>query len=406
MLALLVIASLFVIAVSIRARVSASNAKTTAVILSNTSPMSSIAQHASLIKSILFPNHAFDNWRDVMIKEFNDPRTGWAMGTYGGIAEWMWDPRIDANAKFILQRNSGLTVTSDRGALQIKFDIDEVKLICYEDVSSKGWAWNHGIAACLPESKSSMGNRSVLTKLGTDENALRSDAKDHVLFDMGLGAPHVDFCVRTNDPYLIDILTRAEGTNIFENKEAGMAIVHKSPNRIAITAMGRTEVYSAIPPPGGKSPEGPHTHLLPSLIKTGRKHDPKAPIPEGFNACVMLYPSAANKTVLGERKEFSVKHFHDFQTVLSTFGDENVSYAKKKFVDLVLDDGYDPASFTMPKLADRTYMRVALRQMNEIVKALGLSASVGPRVLEWIKITEPSVSIKQIENDDTSAAHN
>jgi hypothetical protein len=59
-----------------------------------------------------------------------------------------------------------------------------------------------------------------------------------------------------------------------------MAIVHKSPNRIAITAMGRTEVYSAIPPPGGKSPEGPHTHLLPSLIKTGRKHDPKAPIPE------------------------------------------------------------------------------------------------------------------------------
>jgi hypothetical protein len=38
-----------------------------------------------------------------MIKEFNDPRTGWAMGTYGGIAEWMWDPRIDANAKFILQ---------------------------------------------------------------------------------------------------------------------------------------------------------------------------------------------------------------------------------------------------------------------------------------------------------------
>jgi hypothetical protein len=102
-------------------------------------------------------------------------------------------------------------VTSDRGALQIKFDIDEVKLICYEDVSSKGWAWNHGIAACLPESKSSMGNRSVLTKLGTDENALRSDAKDHVLFDMGLGAPHVDFCVRTNDPYLIDILTRAEG---------------------------------------------------------------------------------------------------------------------------------------------------------------------------------------------------
>jgi hypothetical protein len=51
-------------------------------------------------------------------------------------------------------------------------------------------------------------------------------------------------------------------------------------------------------------------------------------------------------------------------------------------------------------------MRVALRQMNEIVKALGLSASVGPRVLEWIKITEPSVSIKQIENDDTSAAHN
>lgn len=50
-------------------------------------------------------------------------------------------------------------------------------------------------------------------------------------------------------------------------------------------------------------------------------------------------------------------------------------------------------------------MRVALRQMHEIVKALGLTDTVGPRVLEWIKLVEPSVAVKQIENDDTSATH-
>lgn len=65
----------------------------------------------------------------------------------------------------------------------------------------------------------------------------------------------------------------------------------------------------------------------------------------------MLYPSAANKTVLGERKIFSAKHFHDFQTILSAFGDETIANEKKKFVDQVLDENCDTSSVEMPKLA-------------------------------------------------------
>lgn len=126
---------------------------------------------------------------------------------------------LTSSPNIIIVGDKGLTVTSKRGAMEVRFDVNNVRLICYEDVSSKGWAWNHGVAVCLPESESTMGNRSVVTKLGADENALRSDAKDHVLFDMGLGAPHVDFCVRTNDPNLIEVLTRAEG-KIFRKPHA------------------------------------------------------------------------------------------------------------------------------------------------------------------------------------------
>ena len=43
-----------------------------------------------------------------------------------------------------------------------------------------------------------------------------------------------------------------------------------SPHRVFCCRMGRVEVYQPIPAPDGKSPEGPHTHVLPRLLAHGR----------------------------------------------------------------------------------------------------------------------------------------
>ena len=40
-------------------------------------------------------------------------------------------------------------------------------------------------------------------------------------------------------------------------------ILAASPHRVFVSRVGRIEVFQAIPSANGKSPEGPHTHVLP-----------------------------------------------------------------------------------------------------------------------------------------------
>ena len=48
--------------------------------------------------------------------------------------------------------------------------------------------------------------------------------------------------------------------------------------------MGRVEVFQPIPSPDGKSPEGPHTHVLPRLLAHGRLNAATVPVPDGWLA--------------------------------------------------------------------------------------------------------------------------
>ena len=60
-----------------------------------------------------------------------------------------------------------------------------------------------------------------------------------------------------------------------------------SPHRVVTTPLGRVEVWAPIPPDSGVSPEGPHTHLLPVLLATGRE------LPNGVELPPELAPAAA-----------------------------------------------------------------------------------------------------------------
>ena len=71
---------------------------------------------------------------------------------------------------------------------------------------------------------------------------------------------------------------------------AGPAIGRSSPIRIFVSALARLEVHQPIPPPGGRSPEGPHSHLLPRYLKEGRVHAPGSPLPAGLYCGLSLYP--------------------------------------------------------------------------------------------------------------------
>src|SRR5947209_11783689 len=71
---------------------------------------------------------------------------------------------------------------------------------------------------------------------------------------------------------------------------AGLAIARSSPTRVFASALARLEVHQPIPPPGGRSPEGPHSHLLPKFLKEGLTRPPTSPLPDDLFCGLSLYP--------------------------------------------------------------------------------------------------------------------
>jgi Family of unknown function (DUF6925) len=203
---------------------------------------------------------------------------GWNIGTFGALAEFHHVAQ-DPAPMITLTRTGGDAVTA-RGAIHVALAAD-VLPVAYEGLANDPQAWTHALSFCLREEFAGMGRHSVLTELGADHDALREIDRDAILFDIGIGAPHIDFYVRTDDAALIAVLRQAAGQSILQPRHPAMAaIVATSPHRVCISRLGRVEVYQPIPSgPGARSPIGPHTHLLPQLLRHGRSHSANAPTP-------------------------------------------------------------------------------------------------------------------------------
>jgi hypothetical protein len=93
-----------------------------------------------------------------------------------------------------------------------------------------------------------------------------------------------------------------------------------SPHRVFISAAGRIEVYQPIPPPTGKSPDGPHTHVLPRLLARGRSHAATVPIPSGWVVAMTLYPPHPLRQGSGQPIAFDPARHAAFQTLMERYG--------------------------------------------------------------------------------------
>ncbi|WP_428661801.1 DUF6925 family protein [Reyranella sp.] len=210
-----------------------------------------------------------DDPAEIVRRYLADPLTGWSVGTYGAIAEFQYDPdepglRLDLEA---------MSVRTERGALAI---------VSLEGVQPFGLTDDGGrlreIAFC---SERRGAQRATVTDLGDRT------------FDVGIAAPHIDMLVRlrSGDTETDAALRAGAGRPLFAaDNPAGLAIARASPTRILASAVARIEVHQPIPAPGGRSPEGPHTHLLPKLLAQGRIHPPGSPLPDGLYCGLSLYP--------------------------------------------------------------------------------------------------------------------
>lgn len=286
-----------------------------------------------------------------------DPACGWSMGSFGAIAEFhhvAGDPPPQLPAPG--------TVVTDRGGLRLD-DLSAVIPVAWEGLSPRPHRWQQGVALCLPEAATGTARRSVLTELGPDSAALRETDREAILFDMGLDQPQVDFCIRTADPDLIAALRRDCGQPIFAS-HAMAAILPAHPHRVALTGIGRIEVFQKIggPDTGGVSPPGPHTHVLAQLLRSKRSHSANLPIPAGLVPVAGLHPESPVMDPMGADRDFDAGAFDRFQAMLADWGDA-ARLRLKAQVWAALAAGEGPEGFSVPDDRHaRAALRIALRQ--------------------------------------------
>jgi hypothetical protein len=313
-----------------------------------------------------------DDQLDLLAGHFADIDTAWSIGSFGVIAEFM----RDADEDVALQRADGaMSAITARGGLRIEAH-DAMRPVASESLTTQ--SWSHRVSLCLPEDICAMDQRTVFTEIGPDAHALRAQDRSAVLFDLGLGTLQLNACIRSSDADVVAVLRKWTGRSLFEPGNGAMGVIlAANPHRVFESRLGRVEVYQPIPPPDGKSPEGPHTHVLPRLLRHKRTHAATEFVPAGFVPCAHLYPPHPARDAMGKRTFFCQDRHASFQNLLARFGEpkfldikrrvsEGVSAAQAPFALSFLDDRFSRAA-----------LRIALRQIK-------MSGGPVPSIDAWL----------------------
>jgi hypothetical protein len=208
---------------------------------------------------------------------------GWSMGVQGALAEFVADDRrVDV-------RRAGRTVEALTGGGGLRLAIsDATQAFAMADPhrpDGPGTVYLAVPRTSLPAPPAGV------TILGPDRAPVRPQDGGDVVVDLAVGHGSAAFCVRTGDGGLVARLRAVAGATWREALAAvGPAVVAASPHRVVITPLGRLEVWAAIPPEQGASPDGPHTHLLPGLLATGRELPAGHALPAEFAPAAAFHP--------------------------------------------------------------------------------------------------------------------
>jgi hypothetical protein len=254
--------------------------------------------------------------QSMLLDHLHNPESSWSCGRFGAIAEF----HRDVGEPATLGQSPVLSVTTARGGIRINDGL-EIRPIAYETISKSKDRWGHGVALCLRREQSRMGGRTFVTELGPDHDALRPEDRTALLFDLGLGGTTAEICVRTADPAAIALLRAVCGKPLFDGGASlVMQLPTLSPHRVFVSRIGRIEVYQPIPAPDGKSPDGPHTHVIKHLLERGRAHAATVPIPAGWAAGMTLYPPHPLRMVPGQPTAFDSVRHAAFQALMENYG--------------------------------------------------------------------------------------
>jgi len=220
--------------------------------------------------------------RDFAITTLKEGRGTWVMGVVGAVAEMTAakgeDVHVDQEGDDVVARTRG-------GAIRMTIN-DDVRALTFDPPALGA----PRIMLAVKRERGRLPDTDVLTDLGPDTGAL-FEGDGSTQFDFGLGRKEARFTVRVGDTPVHTALAAACGARFGDAlPKIGGAVLADSPTRVIETALGRVEIQSKIPPPGGVSPDGPHTHLLPDHLATGRATPVGMDLPRAYLPGAIFYP--------------------------------------------------------------------------------------------------------------------
>ncbi len=246
----------------------------------------------------------------------------WSLGSFGAIAEFSWDK----GEKISRLNDERIGLITSRGGIACNLS-QTAQPIAYETLRKDSETWGQAVAFCQSVEQAKRKGRRVISELGPDKAALQSAHKNHILFDLGLGINFADFCVRSNDKDLIKQLRLACGSQLLApNNPILPLLLQASPHRVFETHLARIEVYQPIGIE--KSPEGPHTHVLPKLITQGRAFSANIPIKDGLLPLLTLHAANPCRDTLGNPTAFSITKHEQFQALMMRWGEAEYQQQK------------------------------------------------------------------------------
>ncbi len=213
----------------------------------------------------------------------------WLLGCYGAVAEFLVSPGEPLTRRVEGDR---FVAATPRARLSLTLG-PRIRAYSFADgATTPGQAAGGRVILAKLRARVRAQPATALTPLGPDTAAIVPGDRDQRLYDLGLGRPHMRYAVRTGDDDLIARLEAAAGTPWPDwMGEVGDAIVAAGPARVIETPLGRAEILTPIPPPNGRSPDGPHTHLLPAFLAENRDLPPGHDLPDACALGGIFYPA-------------------------------------------------------------------------------------------------------------------
>ncbi|MEO0391228.1 MAG: DUF1289 domain-containing protein [Pseudomonadota bacterium] len=206
----------------------------------------------------------------------------WVMGVVGAVAEFSAPYGADVQAD-----GDVITAHTQNGAITMRLD-DDIRALTFDPPHTP--EARQRVMLAVKRERGRLPLAAGLADLGPDAAPLLGGDQGR-LFDLGLARKEARFCVRSGAAPVQSALHAAAGQPLGAAlPHVAPALLQHSPTRVVETALGRIEVQGRIPAPTERSPEGPHTHLMPAHLATGRATPVDMDLPRAYLPGAIFYP--------------------------------------------------------------------------------------------------------------------